>query len=60
MMIGGGGRNCERADHGIGITEADAPSLLSTEAAQVLASMNMTLVMVVVKVVVLLNPRPTR
>jgi hypothetical protein len=21
MMIGGGGRSCERADHGIGITE---------------------------------------
>ena len=26
MMIGGRGRTCERADHGIGITEADAPS----------------------------------
>jgi hypothetical protein len=24
MMIGGGGRDCERADHGIGITEKDA------------------------------------
>ena len=26
MMIGGGGNNCERADHGIGITEADEAS----------------------------------
>ena len=26
MMIGGGGNNCERADHGIGITEANAAS----------------------------------
>ena len=24
MMIGGGGRGCKRADHGIGITEMDA------------------------------------
>ena len=24
MMIGGGGRGCNRADHGIGITEMDA------------------------------------
>ena len=24
MMIGGGGRSCERADHGIGITEKDS------------------------------------
>ena len=23
MMIGGGGDNCKRADHGIGITEAN-------------------------------------
>ena len=22
MMIGGGGNNCKRADHGIGVTEA--------------------------------------
>ena len=28
MMIGGGGSNCERADHGIGITEADAASFV--------------------------------
>ena len=26
MMIGGGGRRCARADHGIGITEDDAAS----------------------------------
>ena len=26
MMIGGGGSDCGRADHGIGITEADAAS----------------------------------
>ena len=26
MMIGGGGRSCERADHGIGITEANTAS----------------------------------
>ena len=25
MMIGGGGTNCNRADHGIGVTEANAP-----------------------------------
>ncbi|XP_022791044.1 uncharacterized protein LOC111330450 [Stylophora pistillata] len=28
MMIGGGGTNCERADHGIGITERDAASFV--------------------------------
>ena len=28
MMIGGGGRGCYRADHGIGITEADAASFV--------------------------------
>ena len=28
MMIGGGGRACRRADHGIGITETDAASLV--------------------------------
>ena len=27
MMIGGGGSSCNRADHGIGITEANSPSL---------------------------------
>ena len=26
MMIGGGGDSCNRADHGIGITEADDAS----------------------------------
>ena len=26
MMIGGGGKGCERADHGIGITEANQAS----------------------------------
>ena len=28
MMIGGGGTNCARADHGVGITEADAASFV--------------------------------
>ncbi|XP_022809236.1 uncharacterized protein LOC111346197 [Stylophora pistillata] len=28
MMIGGGGRSCARADHGIGITETDAASFV--------------------------------
>ncbi|PFX14058.1 hypothetical protein AWC38_SpisGene21817 [Stylophora pistillata] len=28
MMIGGGGTNCGRADHGIGITERDAASFV--------------------------------
>ena len=28
MMIGGGGSNCTRADHGIGITETDAASFV--------------------------------
>ena len=28
MMIGGGGSGCSRADHGIGITEADAASFV--------------------------------
>ena len=26
MMIGGGGKDCNRADHGIGITETDEAS----------------------------------
>ena len=26
MMIGGGGSSCRRADHGIGVTEANSPS----------------------------------
>ena len=25
MMIGGGGSSCARADHGIGVTEANSP-----------------------------------
>ena len=28
MMIGGGGKDCNRADHGIGITETDAASFV--------------------------------
>ena len=28
MMIGGGGKSCSRADHGIGITEQDAASFV--------------------------------
>ena len=27
-MIGGGGRDCQRADHGIGITEANEASFV--------------------------------
>ena len=27
-MIGGGGASCDRADHGIGITESDAASFV--------------------------------
>lgn len=30
MMIGGGGSTCERADHGIGVTEAEAASFRET------------------------------
>ena len=29
MMIGGGGNNCNRADHGIGITEANEAKFTS-------------------------------
>ena len=32
MMIGGGGRHCNRADHGIGITETDAASFVEISA----------------------------
>ena len=28
MMIGGGGSSCDRADHGVGITETNAASLV--------------------------------
>ena len=31
MMIGGGGSSCSRADHGIGITEANEASFDTTE-----------------------------
>ena len=30
MMIGGGGNECRRADHGIGITETNAASFIET------------------------------
>ena len=30
MMIGGGGTNCQRADHGIAVTEAEAASFTET------------------------------
>ena len=28
MMIGGGGKPCQRADHGVGITEKNAASFI--------------------------------
>ena len=31
MMIGGGGSSCRRADHGIGVTEANSLSLAKLE-----------------------------
>ena len=31
MMIGGGGRGCARADHGIGITEAERASFVYSD-----------------------------
>ena len=31
MMIGGGGSSCRRADHGIGVTEANSLSLANLE-----------------------------
>ena len=31
MMIGGGGSSCIRADHGIGVTEANSPSLANLD-----------------------------
>ena len=33
-MIGGGGSGCNRADHGIGITEADAASFVEDGGSQ--------------------------
>ena len=34
MMIGGGGNNCFRADHGIGITEQDAASFVQKSSSE--------------------------
>ena len=34
MMIGGGGNNCNRADHGIGITETDSASFAAQGSGQ--------------------------
>ena len=34
MMIGGGGRSCQRADHGIGITETNAASFVDLGTSQ--------------------------
>ena len=34
MMIGGGGKSCERADHGIGITENDDASFVELDSSQ--------------------------
>ena len=34
MMIGGGGKYCNRADHGIGITETDAASFVKLSGSQ--------------------------
>ena len=31
MMIGGGGSSCGTADHGIGVTEGNSPSLADLE-----------------------------
>ena len=31
MMIGGGGGSCDRADHGIGVTEANSPMFDESE-----------------------------
>ena len=33
-MIGGGGSSCERADHGVGITETDAASFVDPGTSQ--------------------------
>ena len=52
MMIGGGGSSCARADHGIGIIEAGAASLLK----MVVVKLNMTLVMMVQQIKFHLNP----
>ena len=34
MMIGGGGNNCNRADHGIGITETNSASFAAQGSGQ--------------------------
>ena len=34
MMIGGGGSTCDRADHGIGITETNAASFVEESGSQ--------------------------
>ena len=34
MMIGGGGSSCDRADHGIGITETNAASFVEESGEQ--------------------------
>ena len=34
MMIGGGGKSCARADHGIGITETNEASFVSPGGSQ--------------------------
>ena len=34
LMIGGGGKDCQRADHGIAITEADEASFFSSRAGE--------------------------
>ena len=34
MMIGGGGKDCNHADHGIGITETDAASFVGIGGSQ--------------------------
>ena len=35
MMIGGGGKYCQRADHGIGITEADQASFVEPSSSDI-------------------------
>ena len=34
LMIGGGGKDCQRADHGIAITEANQASFFNGEAGE--------------------------
>ena len=34
MMIGGGGKDCNRADHGIGVTEQDAASFVEKDSGE--------------------------